>query len=97
MNRRGFLGAILAAAASPAIVRADALMRIQPPEKLTFNVLGRYDLEGWFESFVVEADNKLMTRSTKIIVPQYAASLAASILSTKEAMIFSISERAFKP
>ncbi len=30
MNRRGFLGAILAAAAAPAIVRADSLMRIIP-------------------------------------------------------------------
>lgn len=30
MNRRGFLGAILAAAVAPAIVRADALMRIVP-------------------------------------------------------------------
>ena len=32
MNRRGFLGAILAAAAAPAIVRADSLMRIVPRE-----------------------------------------------------------------
>lgn len=32
MNRRGFLGAILAAAVAPAIVRADALMRIVPRE-----------------------------------------------------------------
>ena len=30
MNRRGFLGSILAAAAAPAIVRADSLMRIRP-------------------------------------------------------------------
>lgn len=30
MNRRGFLGSILAAAAAPAIVRADSLMRIVP-------------------------------------------------------------------
>lgn len=32
MDRRGFLGAILAAAAAPAIVRADSLMRIVPRE-----------------------------------------------------------------
>lgn len=32
MNRRGFLGSILAAAAAPAIVRADSLMRIVPAE-----------------------------------------------------------------
>ena len=30
MNRRGFLGSIIALAAAPAIVRADALMRIVP-------------------------------------------------------------------
>lgn len=30
MNRRSFLGTILAAAVAPAIVRADALMRIVP-------------------------------------------------------------------
>jgi len=32
MNRRGFLGSILALAAAPAIVRADSLMRIVPRE-----------------------------------------------------------------
>lgn len=32
MDRRGFLGAILAAAAAPAIVRADSLMRVIPRE-----------------------------------------------------------------
>jgi hypothetical protein len=32
MDRRGFLGVILAAAAAPAIVRADSLMRIIPME-----------------------------------------------------------------
>src|SRR5690349_5897100 len=32
MNRRGFLGTILAACAAPAIVRADSLMRIIPVE-----------------------------------------------------------------
>ena len=30
INRRGFLGAILAAAAAPAIVKAGSLMRIDP-------------------------------------------------------------------
>lgn len=32
VSRRGFLGAILAAAVAPAIVRADSLMRIMAPE-----------------------------------------------------------------
>jgi len=30
MNRRGFLGSILALGAAPAIVRADSLMRVVP-------------------------------------------------------------------
>lgn len=30
MNRRGFLGAILAAAVAPAIIRVDSLMRVRP-------------------------------------------------------------------
>lgn len=34
MDRRGFLGAILASAVAPAIVRADSLMRIVPRETL---------------------------------------------------------------
>lgn len=33
MNRRGFLGTILAAAAAPAIVRPGSLMRIAPPRE----------------------------------------------------------------
>lgn len=32
MDRRGFLGSILALAAAPAIVRADSLMRLVPVE-----------------------------------------------------------------
>lgn len=34
MNRRGFIGAILAAAMAPAVVRADSLMRIVPRDAL---------------------------------------------------------------
>lgn len=36
MNRRGFLGSILAACAAPAIVRADALMRVVPVDTVLF-------------------------------------------------------------
>lgn len=34
MNRRGFLGSILALGAAPAIVRADSLMRLVPVDTL---------------------------------------------------------------
>ena len=33
MNRRGFLGAMFAAAAAPAFVRAESLMKIAVPKK----------------------------------------------------------------
>lgn len=35
MNRRGFLGAMLALGAAPAIVRASSLMRLAPSMELT--------------------------------------------------------------
>lgn len=38
MNRRGFMGSILALGAAPAIVRADSLMRIIAPETLVEEV-----------------------------------------------------------
>lgn len=43
MNRRGFLGAILAGCAAPAIVRADALMRVVPlgTDVLTLDTIRR--------------------------------------------------------
>ncbi len=40
MDRRGFLGSILAACVAPAIVRADSLMRIIPRET---SILLNYD------------------------------------------------------
>ncbi len=43
MNRRGFLGTILAAAVAPAIVRADSLMRVIPREASI--LFGDYDVE----------------------------------------------------
>jgi hypothetical protein len=36
MNRRGFLGAILACGAAPAIVRAESLMKIYVPQQKIF-------------------------------------------------------------
>lgn len=43
MNRRGFLGSILAACAAPAIVRADSLMRIVPTDTFVLGI-GAYDV-----------------------------------------------------
>lgn len=41
MNRRGFLGAILAAAVAPAVVKAESIMRVRPivlPGEVEFNL-----------------------------------------------------------
>lgn len=49
MNRRGFLGAILAAAAAPAIVRAASLMPVAapkvwtPPDTIFTGEIGRHE------------------------------------------------------
>lgn len=40
MNRRGFLGSILALGAAPAIVRADSLMRIVAPGTTVVGIPG---------------------------------------------------------
>ena len=49
MNRRGFLGAMLAACAAPAIVRAESLMRIAPvapPQGFVLTAGGLYTQSG---------------------------------------------------
>ncbi len=46
MNRRGFLGSIIAACAAPAIVRADALMRVVPVETAVITESVTYTLPG---------------------------------------------------
>lgn len=45
MNRRGFMGTMLALGAAPAIVRADSLMRIVPREAGIFvpSLMDRYE------------------------------------------------------
>ena len=57
MNRRGFLGSIIAAAAAPAIVRVDSLMRIVPRET---GVLVEFDPRGF--SLTVEMMTEEMMR-----------------------------------
>jgi hypothetical protein len=47
-NRRGFLGSIFAAAAAPAIVRAESLMKIYvPPQEIAYETLGPYDINSY--------------------------------------------------
>ena len=45
-NRRGFLGAMFAAAAAPAIVRAESLMKIYvPPQEILLPTSGIFNAE----------------------------------------------------
>jgi hypothetical protein len=61
MNRRGFLGAMIAAAAAPAIVRASSLMPVAapkvwtPPQTLFTGELGYIEGFRFYESHVLDA------------------------------------------
>lgn len=46
MNRRGFLGSMLALGAAPAIVRAESLMRVYPASLRTPLVFGTMRIDG---------------------------------------------------
>jgi hypothetical protein len=59
MDRRGFLGAMLAAASAPAIVRAESLMKIAVPKEkklLLRNLAGDFDGDAinYFEEWTYE-------------------------------------------
>jgi len=62
-NRRGFLGAIFAAAAAPAIVRAESLMKIYvPPQEIVYETLGPYDIN----SYTYSDGSTILTRQQMI-------------------------------
>lgn len=63
MNRRGFIGSILAACAAPAIVRADSLMRIIAPETTVATVQwGHQVVDEYIVTKISEASgNKILT------------------------------------
>lgn len=67
MNRRGFLGTILAAAVAPAIVRADSLMRIVPRDTLFMDAdllygTGDFTIEMWLTADRMLIDELRITR-----------------------------------
>jgi len=62
-NRRGFLGAMFAAAAAPAIVRAESLMKIYvPSQELAYETLGPYDIN----SYTYRDGSTILTRQQMI-------------------------------
>lgn len=56
LSRRGFLGAILAAGVAPAIVRADALMRIVPRDTTVLSGAGVLNCFPWKQGCVYVSD-----------------------------------------
>lgn len=75
MNRRGFLGSILALGAAPAIVRADSLMRVVPRETTILTATAGMLTESALEDAMIEiyrlADVRgrlLAIRPTKLYV-----------------------------
>lgn len=78
MNRRSFLGAIIASATAPAIVRADSLMRIVPRETL---VLGANDftVEFWARPGIV---NVFIEQEVDIIEVQTIGAPVRDLLTT---------------
>ena len=83
MQRRGFLGAILGAAAAPAIVSASSLMKLVPakPDVLIYKATGRYDIN--FDQWVQDTDGRIVLRPTKIIVPATLRAEALKILNAE--------------
>lgn len=62
-NRRGFFGAMFAAAAAPAIVRAESLMKIYvPPQEIAYGTLGPYDIN----SYTYSDGSTVLTRQQMI-------------------------------
>ena len=82
-NRRGFLSAILAGAAAPAVVSASSLMKLVPTESgiLTYKMSGRYDLnEDSLERMMRNVQRDIDCRPSKIIVPATLMAEALKII-----------------
>jgi hypothetical protein len=72
MNRRGFLGGILALGAAPAIVRADSLMRVIPLDAGVQTFAWDDGAAEWSGLTVSE----IITRTLRARAPQLAANIA---------------------
>ena len=79
MNRRGFLGTMLAACAAPAIVRADSLMRIVPVDTYLVDPYEEIDLSEYaLQQAIIDIANFVDKRGIRIAV------LPTKIITTRE-------------
>ena len=93
MRRRGFLSAMLGAAAAPAIVSASSLMRLAP----TKSGILTYELNpDSLEQLIINIREHIALQPTKLIVPPYLANLAKSMIYTKEQACAGVLLRSFK-
>lgn len=82
-SRRGFLSAILAGAAAPAVVKAASLMKMVPTESGILT----YDLNpDSLERMIINIREDIDLKPTQLIVPAYLANLALSMIHTKKVM-----------
>lgn len=72
MNRRGFLGAILAGAAAPAVVKAESLMKIWvPPEPKiwTLSPIGKSPLEEFIAEHKKGIETSIFMAAPGLFIP----------------------------
>lgn len=88
MNRRGFIGAILAAAAAPAVVKASSLMKWVPTESglLTPGWVSVEDYRHEFPMEIGRYEGVTIRLSDPRAVKVYGAALAAEVLRKNRAL-----------
>lgn len=93
MQRRSFLGAMLAAAAAPAIVRSESLMKLVPTKSgiLTYEL----NLDS-LEQMMINIRENIDLQPKQLIVPSYTLNLARSMLHTKETVSAGILLNSFR-
>lgn len=92
MNRRGFLASVLAAAAAPAIVRSDALMRIVPRDRAVLTLDGSEspifggDVGRWDAAQIFTTDPLITTDPLAVRRWSVALALSAGLWPPKHAI-----------
>jgi uncharacterized membrane protein len=93
MQRRSFLGAMLAAAAAPAIVRSESLMKLVPSKSGILT----YELNpDSLEQMMINIRENIDLQPKQLIVSAYTLNLARSMMQTKETLSAGILLNSFK-
>jgi hypothetical protein len=78
MDRRGFLGSILALGVAPAIVRAGSLMRIAPPKMPSVGIIIG-ESSGWMEpgseQAMIDLMNARIAAAKRMMIQQITTGL----------------------